>query len=65
MPLDPVPQDRAVEFIRGSHRWGRWFTPTRFTGVDYQRDDQGFEMDLSEGVLHAGPGPAAPARRRA
>ena len=43
VPLDPVPQDRAVEFIRGSHRWGRWFTPTRFTGVDYQRDDAGFE----------------------
>ena len=43
IPLDPVPKERALEFIRGSHRWGRWFTPTKFTGVDYQRDDAGFE----------------------
>ncbi len=43
IPLDPVPKERAVEFIRGSHKWGRWFTPTKFIGVDYVRDDEGFE----------------------
>ncbi len=43
IPLDPVPASRGVEFIRGSHRWGRWFTPTKFTGVDYTRDDDGSE----------------------
>jgi ectoine hydroxylase-related dioxygenase (phytanoyl-CoA dioxygenase family) len=43
IPLDPVPEERAVEFIRGSHKWGRWFTPTKFIGVDYERDDEGFE----------------------
>ena len=43
IPLDPVPRERAVEFIRGSHKWGRWFTPTKFVGVDYERDDEGFE----------------------
>ena len=43
IPLDPVPKERSVEFIRGSHKWGRWFTPTKFIGVDYDRDDEGFE----------------------
>lgn len=43
IPLDPVPQETAVEFIKGSHKWDRWFTPTKFTGVDYDRDDTGFE----------------------
>lgn len=28
--LDPVPRDTAVEFVAGSHRWGRWFRPERF-----------------------------------
>jgi len=43
IPLDPVPRERSVEFVRGSHRWDRWFTPTKFVGVDYERDDAGFE----------------------
>jgi len=43
IPLDPVAQESGVEFIRGSHKWGKWFTPTKFTGVDYDRDDAGFE----------------------
>lgn len=43
IPLDPVPEESAVEFIRGSHKWGKWFTPTRFTGVDYDRDNEGSE----------------------
>lgn len=28
--LDPVPADRAVRFLAGSHRWHRWFIPRRF-----------------------------------
>jgi ectoine hydroxylase-related dioxygenase (phytanoyl-CoA dioxygenase family) len=30
--LDPVPASRGVEFIAGSHRWGRWFVPKLFNG---------------------------------
>ncbi len=30
LPLDPVPNDVCVEFIRGSHRWERWFAPQFF-----------------------------------
>ena len=28
--LDPVPQDRAMRFVAGSHRWDRWFIPRKF-----------------------------------
>lgn len=29
--LDPTTQDNgALEFVRGSHRWGRWYQPERF-----------------------------------
>jgi len=31
LPLDPVPEDSALEFVRGSHRWGTWFEPMRTT----------------------------------
>jgi ectoine hydroxylase-related dioxygenase (phytanoyl-CoA dioxygenase family) len=28
--LDPVPEARAMRFLAGSHRWGRWFIPRKF-----------------------------------
>jgi ectoine hydroxylase-related dioxygenase (phytanoyl-CoA dioxygenase family) len=28
--LDPVPSDRAMRFLAGSHRWNRWFIPRKF-----------------------------------
>ncbi len=43
MPLDPVPKDTCPEFIAGSHAWGRWFLPRMFSGVDYDRPDDGLE----------------------
>ena len=30
IPLDPVEKNTSIEFIAGSHAWGRWFTPARF-----------------------------------
>lgn len=35
LPLDPVARDSTVEFIAGSHRWGKLFRPRKFSGVDY------------------------------
>lgn len=43
IPLDPVPKETCVEFVAGSHRWGKWFTPTKFVGVHYDREDKGYE----------------------
>jgi ectoine hydroxylase-related dioxygenase (phytanoyl-CoA dioxygenase family) len=30
LPLDPVARDTCVEYVKGSHRWGRWFQPRFF-----------------------------------
>jgi ectoine hydroxylase-related dioxygenase (phytanoyl-CoA dioxygenase family) len=27
LPVDPVDEETSLRFIRGSHRWGRWFKP--------------------------------------
>ncbi|HXP73593.1 MAG TPA: phytanoyl-CoA dioxygenase family protein [Stellaceae bacterium] len=32
LPIDPVPRDVALRFLRGSHRWGRWFRPRLTSG---------------------------------
>lgn len=42
--LDPVSQKNgALEFVRGSHLWGRWFQPESFgegSGAEYEINDQ-------------------------
>ncbi len=43
IPLDPVPRETCPEFIAGSHRWGRWFLPRKFSGIDYERDGDDLE----------------------
>jgi len=45
LPLDPVSRETCVEYVRGSHRWGRWFRPKFFRqgGVDLQVEDPRFE----------------------
>lgn len=43
IPLDPVSRDVCPEFIAGSHRWGRWFRPRKFSGVDYDHGDNRLE----------------------
>lgn len=44
VPLDPVPRERTIEYVGGSHRWGKAFKPKRFDGTDL------FEGDTSETV---------------
>jgi len=43
IPLDPVPVETCPEFVAGSHDWGRWFLPRKFSGVDYDHDDARLE----------------------
>jgi len=43
IPLDPVGVETCPEFIAGSHDWGRWFLPRKFSGVDYDHDDAKLE----------------------
>ena len=37
IPLDSISKDTCVQFISGSHRWGRWFTPTKFVGEQFEK----------------------------
>ena len=40
VPLDPVPRERTIEYVAGSHRWGRAFRPQRFDGTPlFENDD--------------------------
>lgn len=43
IPLDPVPRETCPEFVAGSHAWGRWFVPTKFSGVQYDREESWME----------------------
>ncbi|MCH9674672.1 MAG: phytanoyl-CoA dioxygenase family protein [Gammaproteobacteria bacterium] len=43
--LDPVPKDVCVEFIAGSHRWGKWFTPKRFADHAEHPSEEGETLD--------------------
>ena len=43
--LDPVPREAGVEFIVGSHRWGRRFVPRKFVDHDsYVDGASGFDL---------------------
>jgi ectoine hydroxylase-related dioxygenase (phytanoyl-CoA dioxygenase family) len=45
IPLDTVPASAGVEFVRGSHRWGRWFVPRKFVDhTPYAPSDGRFEL---------------------
>lgn len=39
VPLDPVPREIGVEYVAGSHRWGRDFRPQRFDGSALYQGD--------------------------
>ena len=30
IPVDPVPIESAIKFVKGSHAWGKWFKPVKF-----------------------------------
>lgn len=45
VPLDPVPASAGVQFIAGSHRWGRRFVPRMFLDHSpYTAAADGFEL---------------------
>ena len=39
VPLDPVPRERTIEYVAGSHRWGKDFRPDRFDGTRLYQGD--------------------------
>jgi len=45
IPLDPIPRERTLEFVGGSHRWGKYFRPERFNKTALNEND-GLEPDI-------------------
>jgi len=43
IPLDPVPRETCVEFVAGSHKWGKLFRPRKFSGVAYDHKSDRLE----------------------
>jgi len=42
LPVDPVPASVALRFVRGSHRWGKWYRPQLTSGKElYSFTDPG------------------------
>ncbi|MEZ5819046.1 MAG: phytanoyl-CoA dioxygenase family protein [Hyphomicrobiaceae bacterium] len=39
VPLDPVPREIALEYVKGSHKWGKDFRPERFDGTTLYQGD--------------------------
>jgi ectoine hydroxylase-related dioxygenase (phytanoyl-CoA dioxygenase family) len=39
IPMDEVPRDRTLEFIAGSHLWGKHYRPQRFDGTALNEND--------------------------
>ena len=49
LALDPVPRETAVEFIAGSHRWGKWFRPERFDNTPLYQHDRFYTLPDIDG----------------
>ena len=39
IPLDHVPRERTLEFVGGSHQWGKYFRPERFNKTALNEND--------------------------
>ncbi len=39
IPLDHVPRQRTLEFVGGSHKWGKYFRPERFNKTALNEND--------------------------
>jgi len=51
MPVDPVSLESSVKFVKGSHRWGKWFHPRKFASeTNYPVEDEHFEGKAFEDV---------------
>lgn len=39
LPLDEVPRETTLEFVSGSHKWGKFYRPQRFDGTALNEND--------------------------
>lgn len=44
MPIDPVKKENGMAFVKGSHKWGKWYSPRNFFGKNDERKfEESFE----------------------
>ena len=50
LPVTPVSEESCLKYIGGSHKWGKWFIPTKFASLNsynytdsQMRTDKAFE----------------------
>ena len=49
MPVTPVEEQASLRFIKGSHKWGKWFSPRYFeTAENYVIDKLNEDQRLYE-----------------
>ena len=64
IPLDSVPRERTLEFVGGSHKWGKYYRPERFNkqalnendGLEPVPDIDGNRDEVQHARLGAGAG---------
>lgn len=39
IPMETIPRDRTLEFVGGSHKWGKYYRPQRFDGTALNEND--------------------------
>lgn len=48
IPVDPVPRERSIEYVAGSHKWEAEYRPQRFDGTDLlEGDDRPIAPDIA------------------
>ena len=48
VPVDPVPRERSIEYVAGSHKWAAEYRPQRFDGTDLvEGDDRPIAPDIA------------------
>jgi ectoine hydroxylase-related dioxygenase (phytanoyl-CoA dioxygenase family) len=68
VPLDPVPPEIALEYVAGSHKWGKDFRPERCDGTSLYAGDESVrvrdmatrkrDLVIGSGPMQAGEGVA-------
>lgn len=52
--LDPVDEDMAVKYVKGSHRWGKTYLPKVWlTDADFNVDDEGYDGAVPDIMGHS------------
>ncbi|MBT5876724.1 MAG: phytanoyl-CoA dioxygenase [Candidatus Latescibacteria bacterium] len=52
MPLDSVAAETCVQFVRGSHNWGRWFVPRKFATESNYALSNPDVIPMNEGIAY-------------